>query len=71
MKEVFNDPIKNSGNHCILIWFEIKNGFISDIFFMKSQSWCFYQLGVLDKLLANAKLHYQEPAIWILLKFFH
>ena len=36
---------------------------------MKSQIWVFSSIRILDKLLTNAKFHFQNPAIWLLLKF--
>ena len=36
---------------------------------MTSQSWCFDKFLVLDKLIKNAKFHFHDPAILLLLMF--
>ena len=37
----------------------------SVIFFMKSRSWYFDQIRVLNKLITNVKSHFHDPVIWL------
>ena len=70
VKHYFNDLVIDSSKQllghklCIIFFF----GIMSVIFFIKSQSWCFDNFRVLDKLITNGKFNSHDPALSLLLK---